>query len=169
MQQRPSTAKNKQFFFKKRHLDKSTYDFGDTGFVTCWLGQKWGSWYWRVTLSNTPPLWMESEQAPLSTIGVTNSQDTSWYKNNRLPLSRLKVKSLSHVRLFVTPWTVAHQASLSMGLSRQEYWSGLPFPSPGGLPDRGIEPRSPALQADALPSEPSVLISNCSLCNIYWG
>ena len=65
-----------------------------------------------------------------------------------------EVKSLSHVRLFATPWTVAHQASPSMGFSRQEYWSGLPFPSPGDLPDPGIEPRSPALQADALTSEP---------------
>ena len=54
----------------------------------------------------------------------------------------------------VTPWTVAHQAPLSMGFSRQEYWSGLPFPSPGDLPDPGIEPRSPALQADSLPTEP---------------
>ena len=64
-----------------------------------------------------------------------------------------QVKSLSRVRLFVTPWTVAHQAPLSMGFSRQEYWSGLPFPSPGDLPDPGIKPRSPALQADALTSE----------------
>ena len=54
----------------------------------------------------------------------------------------------------MTPWTVAHQAPLSMGFSRQEYWSGLPFPSPGGLPDPGIEPWSPALEADALTSEP---------------
>ena len=53
-----------------------------------------------------------------------------------------------------TPWTVAQQAPPSMGFSRQEYWSGLPFPSPGDLPDPGIEPRSPALQADALTSEP---------------
>ena len=67
---------------------------------------------------------------------------------------KVKVKSLSHVRLFVTPWTVAHQAPPSMGFSRQEYWSGLPFPSPGDLPDPGIEPRSPALRADALTSEP---------------
>ena len=64
------------------------------------------------------------------------------------------VKSLSGVRLFATPWTVALQSPLSMGFSRQEYWSGLPFPSPGDLPDRGIEPRSPALQAEALTSEP---------------
>ena len=51
-----------------------------------------------------------------------------------------------------TPWTVAHQAPLSMGFSRQEYWSGLPFPPPGDLPDPGIKLLSPALQADSLPS-----------------
>ena len=56
--------------------------------------------------------------------------------------------------LFVTPWTVAHQAPLSMGSSRQEHWSGLPCLSPGALPDPGIEPGSPALQADSLLSEP---------------
>ena len=57
-------------------------------------------------------------------------------------------------RLFATPWTVAYQAPPSMGFSRQEYWSGLPFPSPGDLPHPGIKPGSPSLQADALPSEP---------------
>ena len=67
---------------------------------------------------------------------------------------RVEMKSLSRVRLFETPWTVAHQGLPSMGFSRQEYWSGLPFPSPGDLPDPRIEPRSPALQADALTSEP---------------
>ena len=66
----------------------------------------------------------------------------------------VKVKSLSRVRLFATPWTVAYQAPPSMGFSRQECWSGLPFPSPGDLPDPGIKPESPVLQADALPSEP---------------
>ena len=66
--------------------------------------------------------------------------------------ARKKVKSLSRVKLFVTPWTVAYQAPLSMEFSRQEYWSGLPFPSPGDLPDSVIKPRFPALQADALPS-----------------
>ena len=65
-----------------------------------------------------------------------------------------KVKLPSRVRLFATPWTVARQAPLSMGFSRQEYWSGLPFPSPGDLPDPGIEPRSPTLHADALTSAP---------------
>ena len=63
-------------------------------------------------------------------------------------------EALSRIQLFATPWTVAHQAPPFMGFSRQEYWSGLPFPSPGHLPDPGIEPRSPALQADALTSEP---------------
>ena len=66
----------------------------------------------------------------------------------------MKVKSLSHVRLFATQWAVAYQTPPSMGFSRQEYWSGLPFPSAGDLPDPGIEPGSPALRADALPSEP---------------
>ena len=60
----------------------------------------------------------------------------------------------SHLRLFATPWTVARQVLLSMGFSRQEYWSGLPFPLPGDLPDPEIEPGSPALEADALTSEP---------------
>ena len=64
-----------------------------------------------------------------------------------------ELKSLSRVRLFATPWTVACQAPLSMGFSRQEYWSELPFPSPGDLPDPGIEPKSSALQADSLQSE----------------
>ena len=67
---------------------------------------------------------------------------------------KVKVKSLSHVRLFGAPWTVAYQAPPSMGFSRQECWSGLSFPSPGYLPDPGIEPGPPALQADSLPSEP---------------
>ena len=62
-------------------------------------------------------------------------------------------QSLSHVQLLVTPWTIAHQAPLSMRFSRQEYWSGLPFPSLGDLPNPGIKPRSPALQADSFPTE----------------
>ena len=70
------------------------------------------------------------------------------------------MKSFSRVQLFVTPWTAAYQAPPSMGFSRQEYWSGLPFPSPGDLPDPGIESRSPTLQADALTSEPPGKPSN---------
>ena len=67
--------------------------------------------------------------------------------------SKVKVKSLSRVLLFATPWTVAYQASPFMGFSRQEYWSGLPLPSPGDLPNPGIEPGSPAFQADSLSTE----------------
>ena len=63
-------------------------------------------------------------------------------------------QSLSRVQLFVTPWTVACQSPLSIRFSRQGYWSGLPFPFPGDLPDPGIEPGSPALQAGSLPPEP---------------
>ena len=82
---------------------------------------------------------------------VLISMPVTW----RFLISQWKCWSLSRVRLFATPWTVAHQALLSMGLSRQEYWSGLPFPSPGELPDPGIKPVSPELHTDSLPSEPS--------------
>ena len=67
---------------------------------------------------------------------------------------KVKVKSLSAVRLFATPWTVAYKVPPSMGFSRRECWSGLPFPSPRDLPDPGIEPGSPTLQVDSLPAEP---------------
>ena len=85
-----------------------------------------------------------------------------WKKNLRLldicSLDRSgkseSASSLTCVWFFVTAWTVAHQAPLSMEFSRQEYWSELLFPSPGDLPDLGIEPPSPIVQADSLPSEP---------------
>ena len=82
----------------------------------------------------------------------------------------VKVKSLSCVRLFATPWTAAYQAPPSIAFSRQEYWSGLPFPSPGDLPNPGIEPGFPALQADSLPSEPPVpeaMLNMCSFLTYY--
>ena len=60
----------------------------------------------------------------------------------------------SHVRLSATPWTIAHQAPLSMGFPRQEYWSGLPFLSPGNLPDPGIKPEFPALEGGLFTAEP---------------
>ena len=69
-----------------------------------------------------------------------------------------------HGGLFATPWTVARQAPLSMEFSRQEYWSGLPFPSPGDLLDPGIKPGSPALQANSLPSES--LVKPLVLCSL---
>ena len=62
--------------------------------------------------------------------------------------------TLSHVQLFVTLWTITHQAPLSTEFFRQEYWRGLPFPSPGNLPEPKIEPGSPAMQAGSLPTEP---------------
>ena len=71
----------------------------------------------------------------------------------QVKLSESEVKSLSHVQLFAAPWTIAYQGPLSTGFSRQEYWSGLQFPSPGDLRNQGIEPGSPSFRADALPSE----------------
>ena len=79
---------------------------------------------------------------------------------NSLLCEVLISQSLCCVRLFATPWTKACQAPMSLEFSRQEYWSGLPFPSLGDLPDPGIEPGSPALHADSLLSEPS------EMCNI---
>ena len=64
------------------------------------------------------------------------------------------IQMLSCVQLLATPWTVTHQVPLSMEFSRQEYWSGYPFPSPGDLPNPGIEPGLPYWEADSLPSEP---------------
>ena len=86
-----------------------------------------------------------------------STYNSSTYKFSTL---KVKVKSISCIWLSATPWAIDYQASSSMGFSRQEYWSGLPFPSPGDLPDPGIEPRSPTLQADGLPSEPPFQLSD---------
>ena len=80
------------------------------------------------------------------------------------------MKSLSRVQLFVTPWTVAYQDPPSIGFFRQEFWGGLPFPSPEDLPNPGTEPGSPTLEADALPSEPPgkvfISLEQCSPAEI---
>ena len=78
----------------------------------------------------------------------------TWWTSGYMTQSEVKVKSLSRVRLFATPPTVAYQAPQSLELSRQEDWNGSPFPAPGDLPNTGIKPGSPALQVDTLPSEP---------------
>ena len=84
---------------------------------------------------------------------ATGLEKVSFHSNPKQWVSEW-VKPLSHVRLFATPWTVAYQAPPSMGFSRQEYWNGLPFPSPGDLPNSGIELGSPTFQVDTLTSEP---------------
>ena len=100
---------------------------------------------------------------------------SSWNMQYRFKnLNVLVFTVLSHfgrAQLFATPWTVAHQAPLSVEFSRQEYWSGLPFPSPGDLADPGIESRSPALQADSLsaelPATPATLPQRCGTSLLY--
>ena len=101
----------------------------------------WSDRMWSTGEGNGKPLQYSCLENPMNSV-------------NSILTLKVKVKSLSCVRLFATTWTVAYQAFLSMGFSRQEYWSGLLFPSPGDLPDPGIEPGSPALEADALTSEP---------------
>ena len=87
-----------------------------------------------------------------------SSEETSitqhWNTVGECVLNESESEVAQLCRLLATPWTAASQAAPSMGFSRQEYWSGLPFSSPGDLPDSGTEPGSPALQVDALPSKP---------------
>ena len=119
-------------------------------------------------MENQPSTWMLQAQTPCSCYkgNVFSVEPITCAAEHTFPhLSKVQEKArrrtsirkcwlLSRVRLFGTPWTVAHQASLSMRFSRQEYWSGLPRPVPGDLPNPGIEPRSPALQTHSLLSQP---------------
>ena len=123
-----------------------------------WLSD-WTEWLnWesktihRVTLTMTlPTISMKPELFWSRTREKYQRKTTDQYPSLKV---KVKLKSLSRVRLFVTTWTIAYQAPPSVGFSRQEYWSGLPFPPPEDLPNPGIELRSPTLQADALSSEP---------------
>ena len=116
-----------------------------------------GSVYMSIPISQSHPLLPHCVCIPVLNIciiqeGVKKKRQWLWH---RMKLGGIfEVKSLSCVRLFATAWTVAYKAPPSMGLSRQEYWSGLLFTSPEDLPNPGIESGSPTLSADALPSEP---------------
>ena len=111
--------------------------------------------YWRGLPFSPPGVLPDPRIQPTSPVSPALLADSLPLSHIRLGWNeRKKVKLLSCVWFFVTPWTVTYQAPSSMGFSRQEYWSGLPFPPPGDLPNSGIKSRSPALQADALPSEP---------------
>ena len=116
-----------------------------------------------------PHIMQPSSQASWAVHGPSHGCHCSMEYPRHSVLDNSEVKWLSHVWFFATPWTVAKQAPLSTGFSRQEYWSGLPFPSPGDLPNPGIKPRSPAFQADALTSEPPLSASSgpdfCALCH----
>ena len=124
-------------------------------------------------------MWMSSLPLTLSSFDLFPyllKQEHSIWPNSCTPFNSKWVENLAKQSkvaqlclTFCNPWAVAYHAPPSMGFSRQEYLSGLPFPSPGDLPDPGIEPRSSAFQADALPSEPpGKPIENLSLCqNLY--
>ena len=125
------------------------------------VGWPWGQVWWQPLLRRLQDKREEPgercEMGRLPTVGrtlflITASQKHHWKfrygrpsQQHRGVQKERKVKSLSRVQLFATPWIVAHQASPSVGFPRQEYWSELPFLSPEDLPDAGIEPRSPAL------------------------
>ena len=121
----------------------------------------------RPTLCNPP----DCSSPPGSSVhGILQARTLEWVaiSFSNAWKWKVKVKSLSRVRPSVTPWTAAFQAPLSMGFSRQEYWSGLPLPSPGDLPNPGIKPGSAALQADSLPSEPPGKPQNSYLLDLIW-
>ena len=104
----------------------------------------WKQWQFLHNWIHCPPMRTSTESISVVKMLIFH---IDYFKN-------CKVKSFIRFRLFATPWTLAHQAPPSMGFSRQEYWSGLPFPSPGDLPNPGIKPRSPTLRSDVLTSEP---------------
>ena len=127
----------------------------------------------RHEFEQTPDRLKDREMVQIHGVSKSRAQLSNWTTTKYLETClahnrclKMKVKSLSRVQLFVTPGTVAYQAPPSTGFSRQEYWSGLPFPSPGYLPNPGVKPGSPAFQADALTSEPPGKPSRC-LISIY--
>ena len=141
----------------------------------CWLAQEDGWILSQVWAQVRIPGWNPD------CMTIVGSPSVCGYKNSvrsytcRAVLRVCCAESLSHVWLSMTPWTIAHQAPLSMGFSRQEYWSGLPCPSPGHLPYPGIKPESlmsPALQVDSFPAEPPrkpswfLLFRNCQPRNL---
>ena len=108
------------------------------------------SYYSHVVLNTWPHI------ITISLLALPSKPETPISSNpvHKFLRSLLHASMLSHVQLFETSWAEAHLASLFMEFSRQEYWSGLPFPLPGDLPDPRIKPVSPALQSNSLPSEP---------------
>ena len=121
--------------------------------LSAWWTMEWGSWHWTGDRDQDHPLPLaECKPEMCRRDEYSRPKATSLVPGPRVPLC--VCESLSHVQLLVTPWNVARQASWPTESSRQEYWSGLPFPLPGVLPDPGMETESPTVQADSLPSEP---------------
>ena len=122
--------------------------------VVCYL-VFWPLCFFRWGLNLTIPCWRTFKELDFAAgLGKTCCLKAEYFASVHFHWKvKVKVKLLSCVQLFGTPW-LAYLAPPSMGFSRQEYWSGVPFPSPGDLPNPGIEPGSPAFQADALTSEP---------------
>ena len=141
-----------------------------------WLSTRYKVWCYR-----TPKVWSTWHQRSFCRVTMKcvhgykfrNAYTDSSCRNAGCVLSQLIADMdttccagyavLSHVQLRATPWTVSHQVPLSMGFLRQEFWSRLPFTPPGDLPDPGVKPASPALQADSLPAESSIRSPKC-LC-----
>ena len=125
----------------------------------CWEGlgaggegdnRVWDGWMasparWTWVWVNSRSWWWTGRPGVLLFMGSQRVRHDRATELNWTELMKVKVKSLFRVQLIATPWTAAYQAPPSMGFSRREYWSGVPLPSPGDLPDPGIKPRSPIL------------------------
>ena len=138
-------------FIKPKELTMRTGPSVDWDLLTCLLVVRFiNKWYLltdkAVRPHSSPPPHRRTFYTELTgRYLISNIYTFNIYIIHTHTHTHMKVKSLSCVRLFVIPWTAASQAPPSMGFSRQEYWSGSPLPSPGGLLDPGIEPMSPAL------------------------
>ena len=152
-----------------RHLPYFLCDADPYPSIRCFLGLVAGGWWihkslWEYAGLRTCVLFLSQAVVPRTSANVRSgglrlalsAKDKGWHTSSGISLTTVAVfvQSLSCVWLSANPWTVALQASPSVGFSRQEYWSGLPFPSPGDLSNPGVETESPALAGRFFTAEP---------------
>ena len=150
------TLKCKSLFLTKKleRLPNVKWNAQNLAFPYSLIVQLWKDLFSRLLFKNSFEEFQADVELERMVSWSPNSVSSLSFSAYSFLSSLVCAESLSPVWLFATLWTAAHQAPLSTGVSRQEYWSGLPCPPPGDLPKPGIEPRSPALQVDSLPSEP---------------
>ena len=172
-----------QYSCRENPVDRGAWQVTVHGVVKSWTQLRWLTTHthWRQHSEKTVNNDLKSLTHPLAQLQISRLSSLVSEPPHILPIDchnhryydlepkepNLYLLEVSHAWLFITPWTIARQAPLSMGVFRQEYWSGLPCPPPGDLPDPGIEPGSPALQEDSLASESPGKSTNWRLKHIY--